>query len=81
MHLGTRNLSLSLMLRYAPRCRNTNSITSTYCSTCGTGLDISTVMKEEDRKNALKDYAFDSTVDKGIADESDKSIIRRRRKK
>ncbi len=70
-----------LNVKVCPRCRNLNSITSTYCSTCGTGLDISTVMKEEDRKNALKDYAVDSAVDKKITEEADKDIIRRRKKR
>ena len=70
-----------LTVKICPRCRNPNSITSTYCSTCGTGLDISTVMKEEDRKNALKDYAVDSAIDKKMTEESDKDIIRRRKKK
>jgi hypothetical protein len=38
-------------------------------------------MKEEDRKNALKDYAVDSAVDKKITEEADKDIIRRRKKR
>ncbi|MHB1830758.1 MAG: tyrosine-type recombinase/integrase, partial [Candidatus Micrarchaeaceae archaeon] len=70
-----------LTVKTCPKCRNPNGINSTYCSICGSALDIATVIREEGRKNALKDYAVDSAVDTKMQEESDKDVMKRRKKK
>jgi integrase/recombinase XerD len=47
----------TLTIKVCPRCRKVNDLSSIHCSTCGSALDIATVMKEKELENKAEELA------------------------
>jgi site-specific recombinase XerD/ribosomal protein L40E len=51
------NEESKLIEKTCPRCQNTNTVSSTYCSRCGSALDISIAIRDEERRKTVEEAA------------------------
>lgn len=71
-----------LTVKTCPRCRASNPMDSSYCTRCGSALDIATALMQEKYMNKMKDEVEESIIDdKHMEDIAHRYFMRKRKER